>query len=173
MKEIKLTKGHVTLVDDEDFEYLNQFRWFANIQKDGRIAVVKNRSDLEPIHIKMHRLILGISDPKIKVDHRDRNPLNNQRNNIRSCNLAQNNCNATSAKNSTSKYLGVSFHKGEVKRKTRTGLKVYNSPAWRATIFKDYKQINIGRFKTEQEAALAYNEKAKELHGEFANLNKI
>lgn len=158
MKEIQLSKGYKAIVDDQDFELLNSFNWFVNVQKDGYVRAVKNKT-LKCNHTKMHRMILNITDPNILVDHKDGNPLNNQRNNLRTCNDSQSTCNVSSARGSTSKYLGVSFHKQGQK--------------WRATIFKDYKQISLGYFETEEQAALAYNEKAKELHGEFARLNVI
>ena len=158
MKEIKLTKGYVALVADEDYELISKFKWFANVQKDGYIRAVKNKT-LKCNHTKMHRMILNVINPKILIDHKDGNPLNNQRYNLRICNDSQNVCNIRSAKNSTSKYLGVSFCKSTKK--------------WRATIFKDYKQKSLGRYNTENEAALAYNEAAIKEHGEFANLNSI
>lgn len=172
MKEIKLTKGFTAMVDDEDYDWLCKFNWFANVQKHG-VRAVKNKTESDA-HTKMHRMILGITDKKILVDHKDGNTLNNQRSNLRACNAKQNACNAKSARNSTSKYLGVSLQKTVLKRKTKTfGERTYIYTAWRATIFQNYKQISLGRFKTEQEAALAYNIAAKNIHGEFANLNKI
>lgn len=173
MKEIELSKGYTTQVDDDDYEWLNKYSWYANVGSSG-VRAVKNKTQKEPIYDKMHRMILGITDGNILTDHKDHNPLNNQRSNLRECNDRQNACNSKSAKNSTSKYLGVSFQKTVIKRKTKTlGTRIYKYYAWRATIFKDYKQISIGRFKTEKEAAIAYNVKAIELHGEFANINII
>ena len=172
MKEIKLTKGYIAMVDDDDFEWLNKFKWFANVQKSGDVRAVKNATKND-IHTKMHRMIMGVTNPKILIDHKDRNPLNNQRSNLRTCNDSQSACNVASARNSTSKYLGVSLQDCKQKYNTKEGVKTSRSIAWRATIFKNYKQINIGRFKTEKEAALAYNNKAIELHGEFASLNII
>lgn len=173
MKVINLTKGYAALVDDADYELLSKFKWFANVHKSGYVCAIKNKTIDSP-YIKMHRLILGVTNRSVLVDHKDGNPLNNQRSNLRLCNDSQSACNVRSAKNSTSKYLGVSRHTAILNRKTKkSGTKTYVYKAWRATIFKDYKQISIGRFKTEIEAALAYNEAAKRIHGEFARLNNI
>lgn len=65
----------------------------------------------------------------------------------------------SSSSNSSSKYLGVSWDS--------------NKKKWFSSICKNYKIIPLGRFDSEKDAALAYNKKAIELHGEFANLNKI
>lgn len=78
--------------------------------------------------------------------------------NVRWVTPQQNNMNRGGAKNSTSKYKGVSWNKATTK--------------WRADIRKDGKLHYLGLFTDETEAALAYNEKAKELFGEYANLNK-
>lgn len=156
VKEIKLTKGYVALVDDEDFEWLNSFRWYAKVETGGYVRAEKKTKEK---HAKMHRFIMGVTDPKVIVDHRDRNPLNNQRRNLRICSDSQSVCNVRSARSSTSKFLGVSWCSERKK--------------WVAQITKNYKQIPIGRFVDEKEAALAYNAKAAELHGEFANLNVI
>lgn len=160
MKEIQLTRGYVALVDDEDYEYVNQWKWFAHDFAGGLIYADRNNQiKRKQHHVKMHRVILGIVDPKLYVDHKDRNGLNNQKSNLRICTHSQNMANRRSRVNSTSKYLGV--HR----------CRQYNK--WRAEIGKDKKITFLGRFDEEIEAALAYNKKAIELHGEFANLNII
>lgn len=158
MKEIQLTQGKVALVDDEDFEYLNQWKWHV---RDNRNTFYAQRNEYDEngkhLIIHMHRVILNLTDRHIFGDHIDFNGLNNQRYNLRIATRRQNNTNKKSSKNSTSSFLGVSYHKSR------------NN--WRATIFKDYKQIHLGSFKTEIEAAKAYDKHALEIHGEFANLN--
>jgi hypothetical protein len=167
-----LTKGYFAMVDDEDYEMLSKFKWYANIPHRGGVRAFKNATKANNFRF-MHRMIMGVTDPKVLIDHIDHNPLNNQKRNLRLCNDSQSACNTRSAKNSTSKYLGVSFHCVIKNYKTKQGIKTSRSVGWRATIFKNYKQIYIGRFQSEKEAALAYNKKAIELHGEFANLNII
>lgn len=152
MKEIKLTQGKVALVDDDDFEYLNQWKWYAH-KKPNTFYAIRNP------HVKMHRLIMGVTDPKILVDHCDLDGLNCQKQNLRIATKSQNGANRISVKNGTSKYLGVHFD--------------YSRNKWVAALTKNYKKAYSKRFNSEHEAALAYNKKATELHGEFAKLNVI
>lgn len=159
MKQIPLTKGLVALVNDEDYEYLMQWRW--KTMKHGRTfyAVRSTYKDKKQELISMHRLILDLSKSNEYADHIDRNGLNNQRYNLRISSPTQNSANRSSHKNGTSKYLGVSYRKDNNK--------------WRASICKNGKIINLGQYTTEESAALSYNNNAIELHGNFANLNNI
>jgi len=76
MKEIKLTKGQVALVDDEDFEYLNQWKWFAHVRRDRYYAARSDWSNRPKSKtISMHRVILGITNPKLFGDHKNHNTL--------------------------------------------------------------------------------------------------
>jgi len=168
MKEIKLSISKYgqffTKVDDEDFEYLNQFKWYPLKKRDNYYAVRGNyvgkiNGKYKTIMVRMSRLIMNINDPKILIDHEDHDTLNNQKNNLRKCNTSQNCSNQRPAKGKTSAYLGVSWHKKNKK--------------WEASAGNNGKKIYIGIFETEVEAAIAYNQRATELHAEFANLNKI
>ncbi len=104
----------------------------------------------------MHRQIMAAPDHLV-VDHIDHNGLNNTRANLRLCTSAQNLCNALPPANASSRYKGVSWEK---RRKN-----------WRVVIQFNNKTYHLGHFKNEIEAAKAYDERAKELHGEFACLN--
>ncbi len=110
---------------------------------------------------KQHRVIyfLETGEQPEGIDHIDGNKLNNHISNLRAANQSENIANSKSRKNSTSKYKGVS--------KTRSGSN------WIARIAKDGKQIWLGSFLNEKEAAKAYNEAAIKYFGEFAYLNKI
>ena len=166
MKEIKLSQNKVTQVDDEDFEFLNKWKWIADKGKYTFYATRNDRSiPGKQKKIRMHRVILSLTDSKIIADHRDRNGLNNQRDNLRIATLSQSNANRKSHKNSTSKYLGVNL-----KIHKKSG-KVYTY--WEAKIHTGGKQKTLGRFKNEIDAAKAYNKAASEIHKEFANLNII
>jgi hypothetical protein len=166
MKEILLSqqskknKGkYVALVDDEDYEYLNQFKWRAvkdyNTFYASRSIMVNGlRKD-----IKMHRLIMNVSDPKILIDHFYGNGINNQRYNLRICDNKQNQQNANPQTNNKSKYKGVSFNK--IKNK------------WRARITVDKKTISLGYFREEREAAHVYNENCLKYFGSYANPNEL
>jgi hypothetical protein len=145
--------GLFAIVDNEDYDWLMKKteNWFV---LDGRY--VGCNKGHQRFH-RMHRLIMGATDPKIFVDHIDHNGFNNQKSNLRLCTNSQNCMNKIKNPNSTSKYKGVSLNK--------------ESKKWAAHITKDYKNYYIGLFDNEIGAALAYNKKAKELHGEFALLN--
>lgn len=158
MKEIKLTQGKVALVDDEDFEYLNQWKWHAF--KSGAGIFYARRYDCTNnvrIGIPMHRLILNLKKgDKLVIDHKDGNGLNNQRSNVRVCTQQQNSINRKG--HGASKYIGVSCDKR------------WNNK-WRASIKIGGKQKSIGYYKTEENAAIAYNIFAEKHHGEFARYN--
>jgi hypothetical protein len=157
MKEIKLTMNLVALVDDEDFEALNKRKWFAQKGRNTFYARTSYRKNGVKKSERMHRVILGLTDSNLLADHIDGNGLNNQKSNLRTASYSDNNANRKTKINDTSKYLGVCFN-------ASNGL-------WKAQITKNYKKHNLGFFAKEINAAKAYNEAAKKLHGEFANLN--
>lgn len=161
MKIIWLTKGQFTLVDNADYEWLNQYKWFSNISNRCIYAArwIRLLKRGKQKVIKMHRFILGVTDSKLQVDHIDHNGLNNQRSNLRIVTASQNGSNRRPKINGRSKYIGVCWDKKQNK--------------WYAQLKKDSKVFNLGRYSNEIEAALAYNEAAKKYHGEFSNLNKI
>jgi hypothetical protein len=149
------------LVDDEDFDFLSQKNWQIVKVPTTFYATRQQRfgNGIRKLFY-MHRVILNLKHgDETEVDHRDHNGLNNQRSNLRKASVRQNGANRTSKRNSNSKFLGVTF----IARHNR----------YKVSIVKDKKSYYLGYFKTEEEAALAYNKKAIELHGEFANLNQI
>lgn len=160
MKKIKLTQGKFALVDDEDFDFINQWKWCA--KKDTR-NFYAFRTDYEngKKSILMHRVVLNINNPKIKIDHRDIDGLNNQKINLRIVSDSESSRNKRGVQNTSSVYKGV--YRLNVNRKNK----------WRAMIGIDGKQIHLGCFPTQELAAIAYNDSAKKLHGEFANLNPV
>ncbi len=151
MKEIKLTQGKVALVDDEDFERINQFKWYAHKIREMWYAT---RSSTR---FYMHRVIMNAPSGML-VDHKDRDGLNNQKYNLRVTTNAKNLWNQGKHKDNTSGYKGVSFDK--------------KSKKWLVQIrVNDGNARHLGYFDTVEEGAHAYDRAAKELHGEFAYLN--
>lgn len=165
--------GKFAKVDDEDFERINQYKWHVSKGKGttryavARVIGVKNK-------IIMHRLIMETPDGFI-TDHKNHDGLDNRRVNLRTCTIAENNANKRPVLDKTSKYLGVHWEKQQKKYfKKKTGeFHIYKYGYWTANLEKNNKRLFLGYFKTEIEAALAYNEAAKKYHGEFANLNII
>lgn len=159
MKIIKISRGYEVFVDNEDFEYLKNIKWYGLPQKNTTYAAGYVNGKMK----RIHRYIMGFYNPNLidglSIDHIDGNGLNNQKSNLRICTTAQNRWNSkpTEKPNRTSKFKGVSY----VGRET----------VWRAFTYIGRKQVYLGRFKTEIEAAEAYNKKALELFGEYARLN--
>lgn len=146
MKEIPLTQGKVALVDDEDYDYISQWKWCVTT---GR--AVRNNGTT----VFMHRVIMK-TPAGMEVDHIDGNSLNNQKSNLRNC---SHNNNQKNMRISYKKYKGITY--------------VGNVSGYKARLYCNGERIHLGFFKTEEEAALAYNEAAIKYFGEFANLNII
>lgn len=154
MKEILLTRGYKTVVDDADFDWLSQFKWSAFIPTKSKTVYAGRVVDEKTVY--MHRLITG--EPPCKVDHKNRNGLDNQRENLRQATHSQNLVNSP-PRGGSSAYKGVSKCK-------QTG-------KWKAEIRCNERRYTLGRFTEETDAALAYNDAAIKLFGEFAWLNTI
>jgi hypothetical protein len=151
MKEIQLTQGQVTLVDDEDYEYLNQWNWQAHYNKKQSIYYATGV--INKNFVTMHRLILNA--PKdMYVDHINHNTLDNRKENLRLATLSENQYNRKRCKRNTSGYKGVSWSK------------LHNK--WRARICITKERLHLGLFDTAEEAYKIYCAAAEKYHGEFA-----
>ena len=107
---------------------------------------------------KVYWLILP-KKPGLLPDHKDRNGLNNTRENLRYATEAQNLQNRGMPKNNTSGYKGVMWCE--------------NKNKWRVQIKANNKRISLGYYSCIIKAAKAYNKAAIKYHGEFAVLNEI
>lgn len=154
MKRIKLTQGKFALVDNIDFEGINQFKWYVNGEYARRKIRVNGNPRIRQLACFMHRFILNAPKGKV-VDHVNGNGLDNRRCNLRVVTNRQNAQNIHKIK-SKAKYKGVQ------KRGNR----------WSARITVDGKQIFLGSFGTCQEAVNAYDDAAIEHYREFAATNK-
>jgi|TARA_Y100000034_G_C6768225_1_gene342575 hypothetical protein len=161
MERIKLTQGQYALVDDEDFDELNKYKWcaFWNKPTQSYYVVRKSRKSegfKKQRLIFMHRQIMNVP-VGLYTDHINHDTLDNRKENLRLCTASQNHGNRQLNKNNTSGYKGVSWHKRDKR--------------WRTAIRIGGKKKHLGHFKTKEEAMEAYNESAKLFFGEFARLN--
>lgn len=153
MREIKTTNGYTIKVDDCDYSILIKYNWYG-LKKGNKIyadTIVKQK------HIKMHRFLLNINNKKVHVDHIDGDGLNNTKINLRLCSNSQNQMNRGKQRNNTSGYKGVYFCK--------------LNKRWKSQITKEGKTYSCGYHDTKEEAARAYDTKARELFGDYCKTN--
>lgn len=155
MKEIVLTQGQKAIIDDCDYDLVKVYAWQAAYKSStNSFYAITTFMDSQGVQhtIRMHRLIANT--PKGQpTDHKNRNTLDNRRQNLRICTPSQNNCNRKTHSNNASGFKGVSFRRARGK--------------FQAAITLNGKKKYLGLFATAQEASIAYNETAKRLHGEF------
>ncbi len=155
MKQIPLTQGKFALVDDKDFEWLSRWKWYYLSNQDrGGYA----RSNIELAegkwkNISMHHLIMGM--PNEEIDHKNGNGIDNQKHNLRLSTTSQNQANRGKQRNNQSGFKGVTFDRNK----------------WRVAITLKGRVYYLGKFSNIYEAARAYDKKAIELFGEFAQTN--
>ncbi len=152
VRRIPLTRGKFALVDAEDYYRLIRQKWNAVIGNNTFYAAGTQSGKT----IKMHRFIMDAPED-LFVDHIDHNGLNNAKGNLRLCTFAQNARNTQPTKGTSSRYKGVCWKK--------------NAKKWVANVQPNNKRYFLGYFKTEIDAAKAYDKKAAEIFGEFACLN--
>ena len=149
-KKIKMTNSELcAVVDDDYYEAVIQHTWHLNKGKP--------KATIDGKLIYLHTFLLGRAANKV-IDHINGDGLDNRISNLRHCSQGQNIMN-TMSRGGVSKYKGVDYQK-------RTG-------RWRARVRANGVEFHLGYYQSEENAALAYNEAAKTLHGEYARLNSV
>lgn len=163
MKEIKLTRGYVAFVDDEDYYTVSMYKWRAltgRKRSNGSTPVYATRGS----NNSMHRFIMNAKPGQV-IDHINGNGLDNRRCNLRYCTQSENNrnqCKPLVNKNGgrvSSRYNGVVWHSNICK--------------WQAKIKCNGIETIIGNFDSAINAATAYNIWAVMIFGDFAKLNDV
>jgi hypothetical protein len=155
METFTLTQGQVALIDDDDFDRVNERKWQAQWKVGGCYAVTKMRVP-NIRHVSMHRLIMG--EPiGLEIDHINMRTLDNRKCNLRIVTRLQNRMNKGKPSNNTSGFKGVCF----IKKCGR----------YRATILVNGKLLFMGYFKTATEAAYVHDEAARKYHGVYGRYN--
>lgn len=163
-RRIRLTRGLYAKVDPEDFEYLNQFKWYATSDKNCNVYAERTvMRGGRKRNVLMHREIMRLrrgsgGKKKLYVDHINGDGLDNRKANLRVVTPRQNAWNSRHGSGyGKSKYKGVWWDKGAKK--------------WCATIAVGGRRRRLGRFDDEEEAAKAYDAAARRYCGEYAKLN--
>lgn len=159
--KIPLNYGLFALVDVDDRQKVESIRWYQIV--DGGCTYAAARILASKKIVSLHRWILG-AEPGALVDHRNHDGLDNRRRNLRLCDHSENGMNrrvmTRHGNPKKSKFIGVVYApRGNLKN------------PWRVHIQARGVMHRIGRFPTEEEAALARDEASKRIHGEFACLN--
>ncbi|MCJ7777106.1 MAG: HNH endonuclease [Sedimentisphaerales bacterium] len=158
-RKIYLGESEWAILDPQDYYSFGNFKWSlgGNGKKFYATRGVKNENGEIKI-VRLHRQIIEAPDGLL-VDHRNGNGLDNRRTNLRIATQSQNMQNRQKRKNSTSRFIGVWL--------------VKDKDLWESRITYQGKRIWLGRFKSETDAARAYDNAARKYHGEFARLNNV
>ena len=166
--ESKRWGTHKILIDKEDLELVSQYKWFLFGRKDRGNKPIYAIARVGKKQISMHRLIMGCPEGMFVI-HVNGNRFDNRKENLQILSTREHYHNIGSIGNTTQ----AALNSGQRVRRNQTGLigvtdmKKLKIKKWRAKI----ERKHIGYYKTAEEAARAYDAKAKELYGEFARLN--
>ena len=151
---LPLTCGKFALVDANLIDILMKRPWSYHPRSAPTCGRVGGGS-----RVHLHRFVMGVEDPDVKVDHRSGDTLDNRRRNLRVATVAKNCQNSIKKRRgrSSSKYKGVHFHKGP--------------RPWQAQIHVPGQPRHLGNFAKEEDAAIAYDAAARKWFGEFACVN--
>lgn len=163
MKTIPLTQGYSAIVDDDDFDRVSQFKWVAWVKKrEGKTEVYAIRTFRRPHKqqrtVQLHRFVMDVWDGRL-VDHRNHDSLDCRKVNLRVCTHAQNTMNSRKRRDGSSQYKGVRF--------------ISKLKKWSVRITVNGQRRYVGFYLSEEEAARAYNDAARQHFGEFACLNQL
>ena len=139
------------LIDLDDVDKVKNIKWHRSDLQRSTYYCLSN----DPEWKRIHRLIMGVTDKNIVIDHINHNGLDNRKSNLRICTSGQNTCNCLTSKNNKSGHKGVYWSKERKK--------------WCAQISINNKTKGLGRYDTIEEAIEAREKAAKEYYGEFAN----
>lgn len=149
---IPLTKGCEAVIDAKDAPIVDRWNWCAMVRSNTIYAYRYRTSGTKKGALLLHRALMD--EPKgLDVDHRDGDGLNNRRSNLRAATHAENQRNQRLAKNNTSGFKGVTWHKARAK--------------WQAQIVLNGRNHFLGYFRCQTAAAVAYAKASAEFHGEF------
>lgn len=163
MKEIKLNGSISAFVDDDDFERVNQYKWYT--EKVNRrwgmtyYAITSTIIDNKPKSLRMHNVVMNFISNKMDIDHINGDGLLNTKDNLRIISRSENIRLGKKSKNKSTQYKGVSFEK--------------NKNKFSVCIRMNYKKKRLGQYKTAEEAAKVYNDESRRLFGELAYQNRI
>lgn len=159
MKLIPLTRGKFAMVDDEDYQWLSAYKWFA--YPGGRTWYAAKIKVGTKIQIAMHQMLLFGGD---QIDHWDHNGLNNMKANLRFADQCTNSRNMRKALRPTSsRFKGVSWHRA----RNKWSVRITTMPGAGSGPRRPW----VGHFDDQLEAARAYDEAAREYFGAFAHVN--
>lgn len=154
MREIPLSRGMVALVDNEDYEWLSQWKWQAKRSPPNHWSAYGRVNGVPTF---MHRLLIHVPDGMM-VDHINRNSLDNRKENLRVANAQENARNRSRQSNNSSGFTGVYYNKKLNK--------------WQVQIKVNGRHIHLGVYSELSDAVFVRKSKEKELFGEFGNENR-
>ena len=160
MKSVLLTQNKFTIIDDEDYKLISDYKWCVSEKRNNTFYAVTNTKDRKRLYL--HRLIMEANKGD-EIDHINHDTLDNRRSNLRITNPQQQQWNRTKGHfPCSSEYKGVHWFKWGKRHKR-----------WKAVITVTRKTIFLGYFLHEIEAAREYDKAAIEYFGEYAYINGV
>lgn len=146
--------GGRTLINEVDLDRILQFKWCVNEKEKGKRTNYVRTPDGS---LKLHQLLMGPAPEGKVIDHINGDGMDNRQENLRFCTHSENHANEGKRRGGSSVFKGVGFDKERNK--------------WYAKLTTDGETLNMGRFDSEVEAAMAYDRAAVDVFGSFARTN--